>query len=149
MNTTETEHGQFFHLLHHTYDIDAALALIAATPGRETHTLDVAQAARTLGLDKTPEEHRADHKIPLMGMPDEEWARNHADLSQPVIMVDTMNTWLNGEPAWMLADGYHRLRRAYLEGVAGLEAYALNAKESWSIRVDGARVGKRRKRRKM
>ncbi|MFE2934948.1 hypothetical protein [Streptomyces sp. NPDC059278] len=127
---------EYFELLHHVYDIRAARRLIAADPGRPTQKLPVRETARIYTLDRTREELREQHVIPLIGRPDEEYALAHADLSVPVIIADVSNTFIGEGPEHTLVDGFHRLRRAFVEGVENLEAYVLNAQESWDIRVD-------------
>lgn len=141
--TTTRSTEEYFHLLFHTYDIRAAEALIAAKAEPAAKRLNVAQTARKFCLDRTPAQLREDGTIPLVGRVDEEWALAHADTSRPVIIADTSNSYLDLPPEHMLIDGFHRLRRAFVDGLEFLPAYVLTAQESWDIRVDSE---KRRRR---
>lgn len=128
---TDAQPTQWYSFGPYDFSIDKALRLIAATE-RELHTIDVPQVARMLSLEKSRAEYLAEGRIPLLvGEVDEGWARHHADLRVPVIMADLSE---KDEPAYMLIDGAHRVRRAYLEGVTTLQAYALNREETRSIR---------------
>lgn len=129
---TETDQHYIFGPF--AFSISEALAIISATPDRKVHQLDVAQAARMMGVDRSTEEVRAGGTIRLMtGDVDEEYALTQADISVPVILGDPRLTD-TGEPMTMFLDGTHRLRRAYVEGVAKLPAYVLTWEETCSIR---------------
>lgn len=134
--TAQTEaKGQFFVLGPFVYDIDKALRIIAAGTPRMVTSIPVADWARSLGVDKTMDEHRASGRIPLLrGEVDEEYARTRADLSIPVIVGDLRLKDDDDDPMYMLLDGTHRLRRAFLEGHEHLDAYLLTQKETKRIR---------------
>lgn len=133
MPQTENE-TQYFVFGPFLYDIDKALKIIASTPGRATHPITVSEFARTLGLEKTLDEYRAQGQIPMLrGDVDEEYARTQADLTIPVIIGD-LRQRDEGTPAYMLIDGTHRLRRAFLEGREHLDAYVLTLAETKKIR---------------
>ncbi|MEV6400935.1 hypothetical protein AB0M39_40190 [Streptomyces sp. NPDC051907] len=129
------------------FSIDQALEIIAATPDRQLHTIDVPATARMLSLEKPMAEYLAEGRVPLLrGDVDEDYALTQADLSVPVIMAD-LAIADDGEPAYMLIDGTHRVRRAYAEGVATLQAYALDRDETRTIRTE-ATLGPGRTRRR-
>jgi hypothetical protein len=76
----------------------------------------------------------AEGRMPLMrGDIDEEYARTKADLTIPVIVGD-LRLKDEGDPGYMLIDGTHRLRRAYLEGRETLQAHVLTLAETKKIR---------------
>lgn len=133
-NTQTKEPGQYFVFGPFVYDIDQALKIIGNAPDRETHSIRVAEFARSLCLEKTMEEYLANGRIPIMrGDVDEEYARTKADLTIPVIVGD-LRLKDEGDPGYMLIDGCHRLRRAFLEGRETLDAYVLTLAETKKIR---------------
>lgn len=126
--------GQYFTFGPFAYDIDKAMKIIAADPDRPTHPVKVAEFARALSLEKSAAEYLEDGVIPLMrGDVDEEYARTQADLSAPVIVAD-LSLRDEGDPAYMLIDGTHRLRRAVVEKCESLQAYVLTFTETQQIR---------------
>jgi hypothetical protein len=123
---------EFYEFMDDEYDVTRALEMIALTPGRPTVALDVASTARTLGLEKSSADYLAEGVVHLLrGHVDEEYALTHADLARPVLLADLAKT---GDPAHMLIDGYHRVRRAYAEGLVALRAHMLTREESAQIR---------------
>jgi hypothetical protein len=145
-NQTE-EDEQVFLFGPFVYNIDKALKIIAADKERPTTPLPVAHWARSLCLEKTLDEYMAEGRIPLLrGELDEEYARTSADLTVPVIVGDLRLKDDGGEPGYMLIDGTHRLRRAYLEGRETLDAYVLTLAETKKIR-SSAQYGPSRRRR--
>lgn len=114
------------------YDINKALTLIAEDPDRAVHQVDVTPWAQSLGLDKSTEECTEKRTVRLLvGDVDEEYALTRADLSVPVIFADVTK---EGEPGYLLIDGAHRMRRAYVEGREKIPAYILNRDEAARIR---------------
>lgn len=131
---TPTETTQYYTFLDFTLDVDKALAIIAKQPDRPLRSVDVKGIARTLCLEKPMDEYLAAGQIPLLrGDVDEEYART-ADLSVPVLMAD-MARRKGEEPVYMLIDGTHRVRRAYVDGLETLPAYLLDRAEVRRIRV--------------
>lgn len=136
MSTSKTKPDQWFTFGPCEFDIDKALEIIGRDADRPTRTIDVLQWAKMLGVEKTLAEYHAEGVLPMLrGEIDEEYARTKSDLSVPVIVAD-IRVKQDGEPAHMLIDGTHRLRRAFLEGVLTLPAYVLTFKESRAIRSD-------------
>lgn len=132
--TKGTDTSQCFTFGPFVFNVDKALKIIAKNPDRPTHPVSVAQWARAIGVEKTMEEYHAGGTLPLLrGQVDEEYARNEADLSIPVIFAD-IRSKKEEEPNYMLIDGTHRLRRAFLEGREHLDAYVLDFEETRSIR---------------
>ncbi|MDJ0463086.1 hypothetical protein [Streptomyces sp. H27-C3] len=134
MQDDQQEKGQFYHFGPFIYDVDAALKIIRDVPRPDRlQEIDVAVWARSLGVDKSPEETRQGNTIPLLvGDFDEEYARTQADLSVPLVFADLSRE--GEEPGYMLIDGVHRLRRASVEGVEKLPVYLLDRAESLRIR---------------
>lgn len=133
----DTETGQFYMYYGEAYSISLALELIAATPDRPVHTVNVQDTARILCLEKPYEEYLAAGHIPMYrGQVDEEYART-CDLSVPVIMATLAPHGTRGSR--LLIDGTHRVRRAYLDGVARLPCYLLTEEEAERIHVGDSR----------
>ena len=136
---------QRFHFGPWTFDIDAAHALIAATP-RTTSPLDVTAWATAYGL--THLDNPSPHAINLIGPTRPSGTttftrsahnvinRAHAmttDLTQPLIVahVDIPGA----APAPLLIDGTHRLYRAWREHRPQLPAHLLTVEETRRIRT--------------
>ncbi|MFJ2115138.1 hypothetical protein ACIOEX_25125 [Streptomyces sp. NPDC087850] len=132
MQNNQQKKGQYFHFGPFIYDVDAALEIIHKEP-RPDRLQEIHVAVWALGVHKSPEENRQGKTIPLLvGNFDEEYARTQADLSVPLIFADLST---EGEkPGYMLIDGTHRLRRAFIEDVEKLPVYLLDKVESLRIR---------------
>lgn len=125
---------QYFTFGPFVFDVDKALKIIATTPDRPTRPVSVTQWAKAIGVEKTLAEYHEGGTLPLLrGEIDEDYARTRADLSIPVIFAD-ISVKKGDEPNYMLIDGTHRLRRAFLEGVEQLDAYVLDFNETRRIR---------------
>lgn len=136
---------QYFTFGPFVFDVDKALKIIAKDPDRPVHPVSVAQWAKAIGVEKTLAEYHEGGTLPLLrGEIDEEYARTKADLSIPVIFAD-ISAKKGDEPNYMLIDGTHRLRRAFLEGRDQLDAYVLDFAETRKIRTT-ARYGPGRRR---
>lgn len=122
---------QWFHFGPWVFSIDAAEALVAATP-RDTQHLDVATWAAAYGLTHLDDPHRG--AVSLIGPASHALDRAYAmstDLAKPVIVGQLS---INGHPpAPLLIDGTHRLYRAWREGVPRLPAYLLTAEQTRQI----------------
>lgn len=140
MTEQKEELGQYFTFGPFVYDIDKALRIITADPNRDTTPLDVAHWAKSLSVEKSLAEYMAEGRIPLLrGELDEEYARTRADLTIPVIVGDLRLKEDGGDPGFMLIDGTHRLRRAFLEGRESIDAYVLTLAETLKIRSNSYR----------
>ena len=107
-------------------DVEAGFRILRAAPRRLVR-IDVDSWARLYGLDGNP---LSPVKVgPLF---DPEHART-ADLRRPLILV-TFATG-GGQEALLIADGSHRLARAYSEGRDSLPAWILTAGETRAITV--------------
>lgn len=107
-------------------DVEAAFHILRTTPRRFAY-IDVDAWARLYGLDGNP---RSPIRIgPLF---DPEHART-ADLRRPLIIV-TFATG-DGQETLLIADGSHRLARAYSEGRDRLPAWILTVAETEAIIV--------------
>ncbi len=127
--------GQFYELGPFRFDVAAARKIIQeeSRPDR-LEEIDVADCARTLGLHRSQEEIRQDGIVRiLVGEVDEEYARTQADLSVPLIIADLSKEG-DEEPSYLMIDGAHRLRRAFVEGVEMLPVYRLDRAETLRIR---------------
>ncbi len=130
---TEPTH-QWFHFGPWVFSVDAALALIAATP-RDTRPLDVATWAQAYGL--THLDNPDSSTIGLIGPARDGLDRAYAmttDLTKPVIVAQLL---ISGQPSSpLLIDGTHRLYRAWREGVPQLPAYLLTDEETRQVQRD-------------
>lgn len=123
----------------YTFSIDQAREILQRNP-RKPHPIPVQHWAQALGVDKSDAEIRDAWKKGgrmsirlLCGDVDEEYALTKADLSIPVI-VGNLARKESDAPEHMLLDGFHRLRRAYVEGHESIPAHILTATETRSIR---------------
>ncbi|WP_328383608.1 hypothetical protein OHQ88_14010 [Micromonospora zamorensis] len=122
---------QWFRFGPWVFSIDAARALIAASP-RDTRPLDVPAWAAAYGLA------HLDNPNPwatsLIGPTSTALNRTYAmttDLSQPLIVAQIS---VNGAPPGpLLIDGTHRLYRAWREHAPRLPAYVLTVQETRQI----------------
>lgn len=107
-------------------DVEAAFRLLRKTP-RRTVRIDVDAWARLCGLDGNP-------RSPISVGPlfDPEHART-ADLRRPLILVTLITD--SGDDVQLIADGSHRLYRAFHEGRDSLPALVLTAAETVVIAV--------------
>lgn len=122
---------QWFHFGPWVFSIDAAHALITATP-RDTVALDVAAWATAYGLTHLDDAHRSAVNLisPTPDAVDRLYAMS-TDLGKPVLLGQLS---VNGAPpAALLIDGVHRLYRAWRDGVPHLPAYLLTAAETRAI----------------
>jgi hypothetical protein len=141
VSKAEKEDRQYFHFGPFVFDVDEALAIIEKSP-REVSHVDIPTTARQLGLEQSDEERMAEIKktgqgfVPILrGEVDEQYALTKADLDQPLIFVD-LAKGEDEEPAYMMIDGTHRVRRAFVEGVDFLEAYVLTREETLKVRSE-------------
>ena len=120
-------HEQQFALIGDTLlDVEAAFRILRAAPRRLVH-IDVDAWARLYGLDGNP---RSPIKIgPLF---DPEHART-SDLRRPLILVTFIAG--DGQETSLIADGSHRLARAYSERRDSLPAWILTSAETKAITV--------------
>ncbi|MCZ7423778.1 hypothetical protein O7605_31790 [Verrucosispora sp. WMMA2121] len=113
------------------FSIDAARALIAATP-RDTQPLDVATWATAYGLTRLDDPHQ--RVASLIGPTSTALDRAYAmttDLKTPVIVAQLD---ISGHPpAPLLIDGTHRLYRAWREHLPRLPAHLLTAEETRQV----------------
>lgn len=109
-------------------DIEAAFQLLRTTP-RRRERIDVEAWARLYGMDGNP--HAPISIGPLF---DPEHAQT-ADLRRPLIVVTF--TTARGDDVQLIADGSHRLYRAFREGHDSLPALVLNATETSAITITG------------
>ncbi|MEV4709679.1 hypothetical protein [Actinoplanes sp. NPDC049316] len=125
---------QWFHFGPWVFDIDAALALIAATP-HETQQLDVTAWATAYSLHHLDDPQRL--AVSLIGPTRDAVDRLYAmstDLSNPVILGLVLIG--DGPPAGLLIDGVHRLYHAWRKGIPHLPAYVLTAEETRAVQHD-------------
>jgi hypothetical protein len=109
-------------------DIEAAFQLLRSKP-RSTVRIDVESWARTYGMDGTP-----DSPVRLGPLFDHEHSRT-ADLRRPLILATFVVA--EGDEAQVIADGSHRLFRAFTEGRDSLPGWILTAAETEAITVAG------------
>jgi hypothetical protein len=125
---------QWFHFGPWVFDIDAALALIAAAP-RDTQALDVTAWATAYGLTRLDD---PDHTtVNLIGPTPDGLDRLYAmstDLTNPVLLG--LVRVGDKPPAGLLIDGVHRLYHAWRTGVPRLPAYVLTAEETRAVQHD-------------
>lgn len=107
-------------------DVEAAFRLLRAAPRRFVR-IDVDSWARLYGLDGNP-----CSPIKVGAVFDPEHAKM-ADLRRPLILVTFITG--NGQETFLIADGSHRLARAYSEGRDSLPAWILTAAETKAITV--------------
>ncbi|RKN50475.1 hypothetical protein [Micromonospora endolithica] len=122
---------QWFHFGPYVFDIDAAQALIAATP-RDTSTVDVNAWATAYGLIHL--DNPNPYAISLIGPAHNALNRTYAmttDLAQPLIVAQIDIP--DAAPAPLLIDGTHRLYRAWHEHQPQLPAHLLTAAETRQI----------------
>lgn len=107
-------------------DVEAGFRILRVAPRRLVR-IDVDSWARLYGLDGNP-------FSPIRVGPrfDPEHART-ADLRRPLILVTFATD--GGQEALLIADGSHRLARAYFEGRNSLPAWILTAGETGAITV--------------
>ncbi|GAA0555879.1 hypothetical protein GCM10010172_43410 [Paractinoplanes ferrugineus] len=125
---------QWFHFAWWVFDIDAALALIDATP-RDTRALDVTAWAAAYGLDRLDDPDGT--TVNLIGPTSDGLDRLYAmstDLTRPVLLG--MVRIGDNPPAGLLIDGVHRLYHAWSNGVPQLRAYVLTAEETRAVQHD-------------
>lgn len=96
---------------------------------RYTVRIDVDTWARLYGMDGSPSS-----PIQLGPLFDFEHART-ADLRRPLILVTLVVS--EGDHVQLIADGSHRLYRAYAEGRDSLPAWMLTAAETEAITLAG------------
>ncbi|WP_327643665.1 hypothetical protein [Micromonospora zamorensis] len=125
---------QWFHFGPWVFSIDAAQALIAASP-RDTWPLDVSAWAAAYGLAHL--DNFNPWATSLIGPTSTALNRTYAmttDLSQPLIVAQIS---VNGAPPGpLLIDGTHRLYRAWREHAPRLPAYVLTVQETRQIQDD-------------
>lgn len=120
-------HEQQFALIGDTLlDVEAAFRILHAAPRRFVR-IDVDSWARLYGLDGNPRS-----PIKVGAVFDPEHART-ADLRRPLILVTFITG--DGQETSLIADGSHRLARAYSEGRDSLSAWTLTAAETKAITV--------------
>jgi hypothetical protein len=128
---TSPRHQQWFHFGPWVFAIDAADALITATP-RDTRPLDVTAWATTHGLTHLDDPNR--RTVSLIGPASHALDRDYAttaDLTKPVIVAQLS---INGHPPVpLLIDGTHRLYRAWRERVPQLPTYLLTVEKTRQI----------------
>ncbi|MFD6568594.1 hypothetical protein [Micromonospora profundi] len=125
---------QWFHFGPWVFSIDAAQALIAASP-RATRPLDVPAWAAAYGL--THLDNPNPWLTSLIGPTDTALNRTYAmttDLTQPLIVAQISVN--QAPPGPLLIDGTHRLYRAWREHVPRLPAYVLTVEETRQIQDD-------------
>lgn len=125
---------QWFHFGPWVFDIDAALALIAAAP-RDTRALDVTTWASAYGLTRIDDPDRI--TVNLFGPTSDGLDRLYAmstDLTNPVLLG--MIRVRDKPPAGLLIDGVHRLYHAWRKGIRHLPAYVLTAEETRAVQHD-------------
>jgi len=105
-------------------DIEQAHHLLRAAP-RRTVRIDVSAWARLYGLDGDP------HSPITVGPTFNPLHTLAADLTRPLIMITLVDS--GGRDAVLIADGSHRLARAFLEGFDHLPAHVLTAAETEAI----------------
>ncbi|RQX01144.1 hypothetical protein [Micromonospora inaquosa] len=125
---------QWFRFGPWVFSIDAARALIAASP-RDTRPLDVSAWAAAYGLAHLDNPNPS--AISLIGPTSTALNRTYAmttDLTQPLIVGQLS---ISGHPAGpLLIDGTHRLYRAWREHTPRLPAYVLTVQETRQIQDD-------------
>ncbi|MFF4879583.1 hypothetical protein [Micromonospora sp. NPDC000668] len=125
---------QWFHFGPWVFSIDAAQALIAASP-RDSRPLDVPAWAAAYGLAHLDNPNR--WATSLIGPTSTALNRTYAmttDLSQPLIVGQLS---VSGHPPGpLLIDGTHRLYRAWREHVPRLPAHLLTVQETQQIQDD-------------
>lgn len=115
------------------FNVNGARAIIAERP-REIRSLPVESWARFYGLDSSDE---AVSLFSAQGL-DRDYAMT-TDLAEPVLVATLRSS--SNEQFPLLIDGTHRLYKAYVQAVADLPAYVLDADESLAIREDGLIAG--------
>jgi hypothetical protein len=125
---------QWFHFGPWVFSINAAQALIAATP-RDPVALDVTAWATAYGITRYDD---PDHTtVNLIGPAPDSLDRLYAmstDLTKPLLLG-----WVRVgaiPPAALLIDGMHRLYHAWRKGVPQLPAYLLTAEETRRVQHD-------------
>ena len=111
------------------FNVNGARAIIAESP-RQPRALPVEPWARFYGLDNT------DEAVSLFSV--QHLDRDYAmatDLDEPVLVATLRSSLSKQFP--LLIDGTHRLYKAFVQGIAELPAYVLDADESLAIREDG------------
>ncbi|KAB1116833.1 hypothetical protein F6X54_10135 [Micromonospora aurantiaca] len=131
---TSPRQPQWFHFGPWVFSINAAQALIAASP-RDTRPLNVPAWANAYGLA------HLDNPNPwatsLIGPTSTALNRTYAmttDLAQPLIVAQI--SVIGAPPGPLLIDGTHRLYRAWREHVPRLPAYLLTVQETRHIQDD-------------
>ena len=109
-------------------DIEAAFRLLRSKPRRAV-PIDVESWARTYGMDGSP-----DSPVRLGPLFDHEHSRT-ADLRRPLILATFVAA--RGDEAHVIADGSHRLFRAFTDGRDSLPGWILTAAETEAITVAG------------
>lgn len=109
-------------------DIEAAFRMLRSKP-RRTVRIDVDSWARLYGMDGS-----SDSPVSLGPLFDHEHSRT-ADLRRPLILATFVVT--GGDEAQVIADGSHRLFRAFTEGRDSLPGWILTAAETEAITVAG------------
>ncbi|MCM0673670.1 hypothetical protein NCC78_02950 [Micromonospora phytophila] len=131
---------QWFHVGPWVFSIDAAQALIAASP-RDTRPRDVLAWAAAYGLTHLGNPNP--WATSLIGPTSTALNRSYAmttDLTQPLIVAQIS---VNGAPPGpLLIDGTHRLYRAWCEHVLRLPASVLTVEETRQIQ-DSVLLGPR------
>jgi hypothetical protein len=128
------DRDEWFHFGPWVFSINAAQALIAATP-RPTVSLDVTEWATAYGLTHLDDPHRTSINLigPTPGSVDRLYAMT-TDLTHPLLLALVSVT--DTPPAALLIDGIHRLYRAWSTDVRQLPAYVLSAEETGRIQQD-------------
>ncbi|KOX06636.1 hypothetical protein V6W11_27955 [Micromonospora profundi] len=123
---------QWFHFGPWVFSIDAAQALIAASP-RATQPLDVPAWAAAYGLAYLDNAWATS----LIGLTSTALNRTYAmttDLTQSLIVAQISVN--KAPPGPLLIDGTHRLYRAWREHIPRLPAYVLTVEETRQVQDD-------------
>ncbi|MBQ0906793.1 hypothetical protein [Micromonospora sp. U21] len=125
---------QWFHFGPWMFSIDAAQALITASP-RDTRPLDVPAWSAAYGLAHLDNPNA--WATSVIGPTSTALNRTYAmtaDLTKPLIVAQIS---VNKQPpATLLIDGTHRLYRAWREHIPRLPAYVLTVEETRQIQDD-------------
>lgn len=122
-----------FTYVHLSWDVAKAWTLVAdVEPGSH---VTVAEWAPALFGAPSPEAMRDKSRIYVGVGVDTDWClANDLDLTRPVLVV-TRDLPNGGEAVTLMIDGYHRLYRAWHDGVETLPAILLTADQEREVRI--------------
>lgn len=125
----EFENFDYFHM---RWDVAKAWALVAEQTA--TDTINVENFARAMFGAPSPEAMADKTRIYFGVGVDAAWCiENDLDLTRPVLVVSRPLS--DGEPITIPIDGYHRLYKAWHDGIESLPAILLTADQERKVRI--------------